>query len=84
MLYFVTDNGRAHSWHVGTLVTGKVDPQKVTEVQADGDELEFIVKLFAVNFEITIPMVVTARILNWYGDIAKTIACALIYASKGP
>ena len=84
MLYFVTNNDDVHPWHVGTPMVDSFKARNITEVQADGDELMFIIRLFELNQGMTIPMAITARVMNWYGDIAKTIACYVIDASRRP
>lgn len=70
-------------WHVGE----KVDPQfrdeipEVLQVQADGDELEWIIEKFTNGTQITIPLS-TMRDQRWFGDIAKQIADVVIRANS--
>jgi hypothetical protein len=66
MLYFIFENGRAVTWHVGEKALPRV--QEVVEVQADCDELEYIKGKF-LNIPIAKKQVVT-----WMGDWAKFIA----------
>lgn len=73
-------DGSEVQWHVGS-----PKPQwymaGVDYVYADGHELTHIEKLFNTNYNagqtsdklFTIPMIVHARKMVWYGDIAKTI-----------
>lgn len=58
-------------WHVGE--KNPVPYEKViavTEVQADGDELEHIEDMFQLNKQIPIPR---RRVVRWFGDHAKLI-----------
>ena len=66
MIYFVTANGVESTTHVHCPCP--VKPEDVTEVQADGDELELI-----RNEMSGIPMS-RGRIVRWFGDDAKFIA----------
>lgn len=63
-------------WHVGTPFPSdiaKFAMQKTTlELQADGDELEHIKRVFSLGGTYTIPMP-QKRVVRWYGDIARTI-----------
>jgi hypothetical protein len=46
-----------------------VDPTAITEVQLDGDELEYVRRTMT-----GIPMHLTKRVQRWFGDDAKFIA----------
>lgn len=71
MLYTEFTNCDYQTWHLGEVYY--VDVHDVFEIQADGDELE------AIRDRIQgIPDVRDARVVAWYGDIAKFIAGALM------
>ena len=65
MLYITTKHGDVE-WHIDHKLPNL--PGKVLELQADGDELHEIKRLFGES----IPMTKNA-IVNWAGDIARTI-----------
>lgn len=68
MLYIISNHGEGEfSWHVGSPIPN-VPVEKVTEVQADGDELEYLRSLFGTS--IAMP---NTGVANWYGDWARTI-----------
>lgn len=69
MLYIVSA-GKEYTWHLGNKCSLPVST--VTEIQADGDELEWIRSSFT-----GLPNYSDARVLNWYGDHAKFIANCL-------
>lgn len=81
MLTFTLSNGKQIDWWVGMVIT--IKPAEVTEVQADGDELNAIA-LRLKNFHI-LPMAIdpetsrVRRVQRFYGDAAKSIAFALTY-----
>jgi hypothetical protein len=69
MLYFVTSDKKEIAWHTREKCPLTfADRGNIIEVQADGDELEYIKNKFT-----NIPMS-TNRVINWYGDIARFIA----------
>lgn len=59
-------------WHTGE-PWPDIPTSYVDSLQADGDELVYIVNLF----DSSIPYVGSARVQRWYGDTAKTIAFVL-------
>ena len=63
-------------WHVGTPFQNELakftSAKSVLELQADGDELEHIKRLFSLGGTYSIPMP-QKRVVRWYGDIARTI-----------
>lgn len=69
-LFIVTNLGDELAWHVGEPAR-EVNPSQVSEVQADGDELELILSVFT-NLPHT-----NARIQSWFGDSAKQIVSTL-------
>lgn len=69
MLYVQTAD-REVSWHVGNSATGLVAGM-VTEIQADGDELEKILRMCE-----GIPNS-HKSVQTWYGDHARFIAKAI-------
>lgn len=77
MLYVNLGEPLVRTWHVGkpSPVNYKEIP-KVVEVQADGDELTFILNRF-INLPAT-----TSPVQRWFGDHAKMIA-SLVYSSSG-
>lgn len=85
MLYIVitpkrTDLRIEKGWHIGEkppLTLNQV--LEIVEIQADGNELEYIKNLFKDDFSGTysIPVANSKRVHRWYGDIAKTIVSVL-------
>ena len=72
MLYVVVKNGAAVSWHIGEIINLD-EIQDVTEVQADGHELEWVLENIS-NIPIWNKNSASKSVLNWYGDHAKFIA----------
>ena len=73
MLYFINERGVDKTWHVGSSKPKLEHPGspyvgKCVEVQADGDELEYILALFRNR-----PVKSAARILVWKGELAQFI-----------
>lgn len=68
MLYIETSNKGIIHWHTGGSVPC-IDISEVIEVQADGDELQYIQTHMP-----TLPHANHIRVVNWYGDHAKFIA----------
>lgn len=66
-MYITFKNGRERLWHIGS-PTPTTD-QEVVEVQADGDELEYVINRFK-----NIPYPSHQRVVKWHGDLAKLIA----------
>lgn len=71
MIYVITGN-KEYIWNLGNKLD--IPISNVTEIQADGDELEWIRDSFT-----GIPDYINARVLNWYDDDAKFIANCLRY-----
>jgi len=71
MLYIITKDSGSFTWHVGEKVP-KIAPQSVTGIQADGDELGLIRRMFE-----NIPFY-RGPVALWYGDLARTIYLNLI------
>jgi len=71
-LYIILNSGKEVQWHVGETLRVMNTENLVTEIQADGDELEYLKQ----NFE-NLPYSRLARAQNWYGDMAKFIANAI-------
>lgn len=71
MLYIINKDNSQKTWHVGESFNVNEGIQvflnNVVEIQADGDELNFIVTNM-VN--LTYPKL---RVVTWYGDVAKQI-----------
>ena len=69
MLYITRDSHitghRIDEYHIGEMV-GCGD--NVTSIQADGDELEHIIKTFE-----NVPIRKNGRVVNYFGDMAKFI-----------
>lgn len=75
MLYVIFNDNREVTWHVGykeDLARIKQAAPEVREIQADGDELERILRNFTIGERSTIPRT-SALVQSWYGDLAKTI-----------
>ena len=68
MMYLCTPQGEI-IWRVGHKMT--FDTSSISEVQADGHELEWIRENFS-----NLPMF-KGRVCNWFGDMAKMIAAAV-------
>jgi hypothetical protein len=68
MLYFVGKNGREYTWHVGNLIPD-LNCQCV-EVQADGHELEFLLKNFRNLPHVEVSV---RRIQQWKGSLSQFI-----------
>ena len=62
-----TSGEREFSWHVGK--PRPIIEEEVIEVQADGDELAYIIGSF-----VNLPRPVEKSVMRWYGDHAKLIA----------
>ena len=79
MMYVTFDTGHLNhgEWHVGEATNHIIiRANEVVAVQADGDELEFVLSNFG-NLPRTLP--VDRRVMRWYGDHAKFIAGNLPY-----
>jgi hypothetical protein len=70
-LYITCKDNREVQWHVGstTLRSAHEWPSPVTDVQADGDELDYIINNFP-----NLPYPKHKRVVRWDGDLAKLIA----------
>jgi hypothetical protein len=66
MLY-ITYEDKETTWHINESID-KNTAAKITEIQADGDELAFIQQSFS-----NIPMPLHRRVVRWYGEIARFI-----------
>ena len=82
MALFIDFSQRSLEWHIGQdSPFGALQPSQVIGIQADGDELELILKTFGAGYELrhiqdvnfTIPVPLGKRVVYWHGDIAKTI-----------
>lgn len=74
------DSGATITWHVGDKIHANfIDHARlVISVQADCDELDWIIRQFTrPDGQVTIPISNT-RVVRWYGDIAKQIAEVVI------
>ncbi len=70
MLSIVGDGDLCLVWHVGQKNPVEyLDVPKVTEVQADGHELEYIYENFT-----DLPHLSNGRVVRWFGDHARFIA----------
>lgn len=60
------DNRRTHesNWHVGEKVP-RIQPHKITQIQADGDEAEYINEVMGSG--------INRAVQYYYGDLARTI-----------
>ena len=67
MLYIIAQHNRDYSWHVGEPMPSP-DVDQVVEIQADGHEKKVIREMFGESIPMT-----TESVVNWYGDIARTI-----------
>lgn len=76
MLYIIDADGKELVWYVGQNLAGYTSPHRVTELQADGNELEHIRNMFPHLTPVGV------RVAQWYGDIAKTIFINLNNASS--
>ena len=69
--YIEYTEGPARKWYVGQEAGPLQDSYNINRtvaIQADGDELENIMRRFA-----NIPRVTPNRVVTWYGDTAKFI-----------
>lgn len=75
-MYIVVDwNGSdvEMTWHVGKfLPIASEDVKHIKEVQADGDELEYIKNNFS-----HMPVNVNRRVNRWFGEMARFIVANL-------
>lgn len=69
MLSITFYDGQYFNWHVGTSLGKIKNIQEVVEVQAYGDELTRIEKVF-----IGLPLAPKKRVVTWTGDYARFIA----------
>lgn len=74
---YITDNKNTPmevEWYIGEKLKvypsffEEIKSQYVSEIQADGDELEFLKENF-----VNLPYPKNARVVIWHGDLAKTI-----------
>jgi len=80
MLSIVFKSGAEVQWHINQKKKWQYkDVADITEIQADGDELEHIKSIFCLKYDgaqvdqrPTIPLP-KVRVVRWFGDIAKTI-----------
>ena len=68
MLYFISKAGTEREWHVGQKIPAIVSD--VVEVQADGDELKFILDNF---YNIPALRPEAAPVQLWKGEFARFI-----------
>jgi hypothetical protein len=72
MLYIVKTDGSETKWWTGQKIPD-ILPARIEYLQADGDELSYIVNLFTDQYGyVTIPHQY-GRVVIWYGDMARTI-----------
>lgn len=77
MYYAHISDGDWKDYHVGDKVDLEWEDDRIPKieyVQADGHELEAIVKLFQES----IPLPRRSRVIRWYGDLARTIHFAML------
>lgn len=67
MLVVTVNSGYSIERHIGTELP-ELDNEVVTEIQADGDELEFILD----NFR-SLPLTYGKLVVRWFGDHARFI-----------
>lgn len=68
-------------YHVGDKVDYNWEEDRISmieHIQADGHELNAIVRMF----QGTIPLPIGGRVVRWYGDLARTIHYAML-TSRG-
>ena len=68
-MLFVTTDTRTLTYHISEGPINLSPMEKVLEVQADGDEANYIKDEFD-----NIPFPVRTRVIRWYGDMAAFIA----------
>lgn len=94
MLYIVLKghgNGLGHSmtsrpteytWHVGQRLPDGIEIDRITEVQADGDELEHVIQRsqnLPTSFESDCAINKRpSRVQRWFGDAAKWIVANIV------
>jgi hypothetical protein len=66
MLYVISHCGSQELVHVGKKIA--TEPKDVAEVQADGDELSYIVGEMK-----NVPYSLNKRVQRWFGDMAQHI-----------
>lgn len=72
MLNIVFQSGRSREWHVGEeSPVGYAEVIAISEIQADGHELEHIKNMFDQ------PILPKGRVVRIFGDLAKTIVANL-------
>jgi hypothetical protein len=73
MMYVIVGR-EEYTWHVGeyNIKLTSSDLSRVSCVQADGDELDYILR----NFK-NIPVSTNVTVVRWFGDVAKFIAANL-------
>jgi len=79
MALFIEFKQKSIEWHLGQ--KSPIQPNQVVSIQADGDELELILKTFGAGYEtkhiqdvkFSIPVPIGKRVVYWHGHIAKTI-----------
>lgn len=72
-LYIVFDDGKETTWHIGQAGFNAKTICGVEYIQADGHELQHITDMFCIGGNYSIPMPKKGRVIQWFGDIAKTI-----------
>lgn len=72
-----------HEWHIGEQVPD-VPVEKISEIQADGDELAYIKDLFSSGTHSSILIPYGKKVARWDGCIARTIYLNLWSLRNGP
>lgn len=67
MMFIVSKGYPDKSWHVGDRAPN-LSPDVVMEIQADGDELEYIKRNFT-----NVPFHNSRRVMYWFGEMAQFI-----------
>lgn len=72
MALFIEGGMGNTAWHIGQKAPNLDITRNAISIQADGDELEYILNQFT-----DIPKSNTVRVMQWFGDHAKFIATNL-------
>ena len=75
MLYIIEKVGTTegtHQWHVGSSLPVNLKVDRVVEVQANEDELRYLLTHF------NLPVCSHKKSISWFGDMAKFIVANLL------
>lgn len=74
MLYIKLPEGESTTWYTGERCpVAFADIKNVEEIQADGGELDLILRVCQ-----NIPVVTTTNVMRWFGDDARFIVANVV------